>query len=107
MRKKTVRTWIVLLCAVTLPLAAPVSDKVQARGEAGTDGNRSTVDYSSSRSIFEQGCIILLLIPHMISAMETVGQAYWEEPRMIRQSDMQRMELNGGSVIIPVQVPNG
>lgn len=55
MRKKTVRTWIVLLCAVTLPLAAPVSDKVQARGEAGTDGNRSTVDYSSSRSIFEQG----------------------------------------------------
>ena len=54
MRKRTVRTLIVSLCAVTLLTAALVPDKVQARGEAGSDGDRSTVDYSSSRNILQQ-----------------------------------------------------
>ena len=45
---------LVSLCAVTLFAAVCVPDKVQARGEAGSDGDRSTVDYSSSRSIMQQ-----------------------------------------------------
>ena len=55
MRKKTVRTFIVSLCAVTLLTAALVPDKVQARGEAGSDGDRSTVNYSSPGNILQQG----------------------------------------------------
>ena len=55
MRKRTVRTLIVSLCAVTLVIAALVPNKVQARGEAGSDGDRSTVNYSSPRNILQQG----------------------------------------------------
>ena len=54
MRKRTVRTLIASLCAVTLLTAALVPDKVQARGEAGSDGDRSAVNYSSSRNILQQ-----------------------------------------------------
>ena len=55
MRKRTVRSLIVSLCAVTLLTAALVPDKVQARGEAGSDGDRSTVSYSSPGNILQQG----------------------------------------------------
>ncbi len=55
MRKRTVRTLIVSLCAVTLVIAALVPNKVQARGEAGSEGDRSTVNYSSPRNILQQG----------------------------------------------------
>lgn len=55
MKNRIVYTIIASLCAVTLFAAACVPDKVQARGEAGSDGDRSTVDYSSSRSIMQQG----------------------------------------------------
>lgn len=54
MRKRTVRTLIASLCAVTLLTAVLVPDKVQARGEAGSDGDRSAVNYSSSRNILQQ-----------------------------------------------------
>ena len=55
MKNRIVYTMLASLCAVTLFAAACVPDKVQARGEAGSDGDRSTVDYSSSRSIMQQG----------------------------------------------------
>ena len=55
MRKRTVRSLIVSLCAVTLLTAALVPDQVQARGEAGSDGDRSTVSYSSPGNILQQG----------------------------------------------------
>lgn len=55
MRKRTVRTLIVSLCTVTLLTTTLVPNKVQARGEAGSDGDRSTVNYSSSENILQQG----------------------------------------------------
>ena len=54
MRKRTVKTLIVSLCAVALLTAALVPDKVQARGEAGSDGDRSSVNYYSSKNILQQ-----------------------------------------------------
>ncbi len=54
MRKITVKTLIVSLCAVALLTAALVPDKVQARGEAGSDGDRSSVNYYSSKNILQQ-----------------------------------------------------